>query len=281
MNKINFSIRLTPLIVLLLPTVTYGQFDFFGDGVGFSMGESVDSGGVTRLTNIPFVAQNASIGELVFGLFLLAISLAAVFAVVKLVIAGIKYTVTDIASTKESAKSDIKGAILGLLLILSTILIVNLINPGIANTDIALEQVNLTMPQNQSPTRNSVDILCSQEGIDCETVGCGDRRELDVSCALWCENVMNGFFHTTAGGYLTENQCIVPNSTDNINESIADALCESVGLEPDSCEIRHCGQRGFYFSCKNWCENTLNGIYIESDGGFLTTNRCAVPNADD
>ena len=91
-----------------------------------------------RLTRIPFVSDTAGIGELVYGLYLVAITIAAVFAVVKLAIAGITYMTSDVVSSKESAKSSIKGAVLGLLLLLMTVLLVDLINPNIADTDISL-----------------------------------------------------------------------------------------------------------------------------------------------
>ena len=91
-----------------------------------------------RLTAIPFVSDTAGIGELVYGLYLLAIVIAATFAVVKLAIAGITYMTSDVVSSKESAKSGIKGAVLGLLLLLMTVILVDLINPNIADTDISL-----------------------------------------------------------------------------------------------------------------------------------------------
>ena len=94
-----------------------------------------------RLTAIPFVSESAGIGELVYGLYLLAIVIAATFAVVKLAIAGITYMTSDVVSSKESAKSGIKGAVLGLLLLLMTVLLVDLINPNIADTDISLPTV--------------------------------------------------------------------------------------------------------------------------------------------
>lgn len=117
-------------IITLIPTVVLAQ-------------ASGEAGALGRLTAIPFVDENATIGELVYGLFLLAIVLAAVLAVVKLVIAGVKYMTSDVVTSKQSAIGDIKGAILGLLLILTTIIIVDTINPDIANTNLELEPINV------------------------------------------------------------------------------------------------------------------------------------------
>ena len=50
------------------------------------------------------------------NIFLLAISAAAIFAVIKIIIGGVKYMLSDVVTTKESAKKDIKGAPWDLLL---------------------------------------------------------------------------------------------------------------------------------------------------------------------
>lgn len=70
------------------------------------------------------------------ALFRFAIGLAALLAVIRIVLAGIKYMATDAFSTKEEAKKDITGALLGLLIILSTVVILRLIYPGILNLNV-------------------------------------------------------------------------------------------------------------------------------------------------
>lgn len=88
------------------------------------------------LVGIPGV-DNAvtNFGTYINQLYFLAISLAALLAVIKIIIAGVKYMLTDLGSSKADAKSDIWGALLGLLLIISAFLILTTINPNLANLD--------------------------------------------------------------------------------------------------------------------------------------------------
>ena len=65
------------------------------------------------------------------NIFLLSISAAAIFAVIKIIIGGVKYMLTDVVTTKESAKKDIKGALLGLVIILAAVFILQTINPNL------------------------------------------------------------------------------------------------------------------------------------------------------
>ena len=155
---------------------------------------------IERLTAIPFVGEGAGIGELVFGLYLVAITVAAVFAVVKLAIAGIKYATSDVVSSKESAKSDIKGAILGLLILLGVVILVNTINENIADTDISLPADPLPSPTDprdscpdaynpecpEFPPNDTVVVACTGQGTptsgpcDEEMEGCRDGELLDI-----------------------------------------------------------------------------------------------------
>ena len=66
--------------------------------------------------------------NLIYGL---AISFAALLAVVKIVIAGVKWMLSDVVTDKGDAKKDIQGALLGLIVIISAVLIITVINPTI------------------------------------------------------------------------------------------------------------------------------------------------------
>jgi len=118
--------RISSLITLLLiPITASAQFS------------------TERLTNIPFV-NGTDLGSLVAGLFYLAIVVAGMLAVVKLVIAGAKYMMSDVVTTKQSAISDIKGALIGLLLVMGTVVILDTINDQIANANLdSIRPLNL------------------------------------------------------------------------------------------------------------------------------------------
>jgi hypothetical protein len=66
-------------------------------------------------------------------LYFLSISIAALLAVIKIIIGGVKWMLTDVVPQKSEARNDIKGAIFGLLLIISAFLILNTINPQLTN----------------------------------------------------------------------------------------------------------------------------------------------------
>lgn len=66
--------------------------------------------------------------------YALSISLAALLAVVKIIIAGVKWMMTDKVGSISEAKSDIQSALFGLIVIICAVLIINIINPEILNT---------------------------------------------------------------------------------------------------------------------------------------------------
>lgn len=78
------------------------------------------------------------------ALYVLAISLAAILAVIKLIMAGTQYMLTDIVTKKQNAKDNIKGALLGLVIILVAVTILNTINPNLTNLNILRNAEPLT-----------------------------------------------------------------------------------------------------------------------------------------
>lgn len=70
------------------------------------------------------------------ALYVLAISLAAILAVLKLIWAGTQYMTSEKIPSKQSAKANIQGALLGLIIILAAVTILNTINPNLTNLNI-------------------------------------------------------------------------------------------------------------------------------------------------
>lgn len=79
-------------------------------------------------------------------LYVFSISVAALLAVVKIIIAGFKYVTSDVISNKSDAKNDIKGALLGLLIILGAYVILSTINPNLVKSTISIEGVSSAPP---------------------------------------------------------------------------------------------------------------------------------------
>lgn len=110
------------------------------------------------LVGIPGVSNAASdFGTYINQLYFLSISLAALLAVIKIIIAGVKYMLADVVTSKADAKSDIWGALLGLLLIVSAVIILGTINPNLTNLNVlsgapALNNFSPTNTTNQVPS---------------------------------------------------------------------------------------------------------------------------------
>lgn len=96
-----------------------------------------------NLISIPGVngEQVSGFGGYINALYLLSISIAAILAVIKIIIGGVKYMLSDVVTNKSDAKSEIKGALIGLLLIISAVLILEVINPNITKNDVGFTQI--------------------------------------------------------------------------------------------------------------------------------------------
>ena len=87
-----------------------------------------------NLVNLP-IGETNSFNDYINAVYLMFISIAALIAVVKIIIAGVKYMFSDIVTQKSDAKNDIKGALLGLLVVLSAVVILTIINPDLTTFD--------------------------------------------------------------------------------------------------------------------------------------------------
>jgi len=125
------------------------------------------------------------------AIYAMFISIAALLAVVKIVIAGVKYMFTDIVPQKTQAKQDIQGAIFGLVLILGAVLILTVINPDLTNFNLEQSQIALPAPIVVAEGNEFSDleqaISEGAVGRNCIIIGC----EAEI---LLCEN--GGFFES-------------------------------------------------------------------------------------
>jgi hypothetical protein len=111
------------------------------------------------LVGIPYVdtqSSDLSLAGYVNALYTAAISIAAFMAVVKIIFAGVKYMLSDVVTDKGAAKKDIRGALIGLLIVIGAVLILNTINPQLKGLG-ALEGMT------------GVDIETGTHGLDCST----------------------------------------------------------------------------------------------------------------
>ena len=153
-----------------------------------------DSNPKYSLTNIPGMntpGELGSISEYVNALFYIAVGLAALFAVIKFVIAGARYMMSDVVNSKEAAKSDMRGSIVGVLLIISIVIILNTINVDIMKTELALEQIQVDGGSRLGSDTSVEDVLISREDLppytgvaaDEDNIFAGNVRDTDVTRA--------------------------------------------------------------------------------------------------
>jgi len=91
---------------------------------------------LSGLEKISDNSSNPSLSGYLNIMFTLLITVSTMLAVLFIAIAGVKYMATDLIGVKESAKGDIYSALIGLLLILSSVIILETINPCIVNFNI-------------------------------------------------------------------------------------------------------------------------------------------------
>ncbi len=95
------------------------------------------------------------LGQYLGDIFKLGIGLCGVFAVLMIVIGGLEYTMTEKVASKEDAKSRISGAIVGLLLALSSYIILYTINPDLVKLNF-LNKLNTATSKTSSGDGNTL-----------------------------------------------------------------------------------------------------------------------------
>ena len=142
-------------LALLVPLATNAQDNFLVGIPGVNQGES------------------GSFDAYIQAVYMMFISIAALLAVVKIVIAGVKYMFTDIVSQKGDAKKDIQGALLGLLVVISAVVILTVINPDLTRFNPDVSRVETpAAPQLSADGGDQILNYCEQVDGNCESRTC-------------------------------------------------------------------------------------------------------------
>ena len=139
--------------------------------------------GYTSLVGLPGLENpnNISLQEYINALLRIAIIVAAIMAVVKLILAGAQYVLTALITEKADAKADIKSALLGLLIIIGAVTILREINPNLVTLPMlpqAPSYYDSYVPPVQIPS--VVDCLYSKND-SCKIYSCMNGVECDVA----------------------------------------------------------------------------------------------------
>lgn len=76
-------------------------------------------------------------------LYMFTVAVGAILAFLKIAFAGAKYSMSEVVTSKEDAKNDIKGALLGLAILLIPFIVLNTIYPGLTNLNILEDAGNV------------------------------------------------------------------------------------------------------------------------------------------
>lgn len=108
------------------------------------------------LAPLPFIeTTNISLGTYLENIFVFGIVIAAFGAVIKIFISGYKYMLSDSVSNKSEAKSDIAGALGGLILAIGSVLILGTLDSRLVSFDLSLDPVTLGTNSSHTPGGNS------------------------------------------------------------------------------------------------------------------------------
>lgn len=88
------------------------------------------------LQPIPGITDQTDPGKFFNGIFKIGITIASFLAIIMIMIGGIQYMSTDKINEKEEGKDRITKAIMGIILILLSVIILEIINPDILNLDL-------------------------------------------------------------------------------------------------------------------------------------------------
>lgn len=140
MKSFLLTISIVALITFVLPSdVAYAQYD---EGGFTSYANCEGSGGFVPLEcfrgsrKLADAYMTPELGPFINKLFVGAISLGAILAVLRLAYAGFVYMSSDLPGLKSNSKEIIWDTLLGLFLLLAIYLILKQINPDILNLDV-------------------------------------------------------------------------------------------------------------------------------------------------
>lgn len=177
--------------------------------------------GFTPIVGVPGVnSTTANFDTYIDSLYALSISIAALLAVVKIVIAGVKWMTTDIVSSKGEAKKDIEGSLLGLIIVLGAVLILTTINSSLVNVDLSFTSQSTpvytaaTSPPTgptYTPAAGDHEVAMSSTNETLQRAECENRREGTSygfnRCGTGAHCYVGVFYDL--GGPIANNKCIV------------------------------------------------------------------------
>ncbi len=111
--------------------------------------------GYVPLVELPQLdTDNGGISGYFNRLYMFAVAIGAILAFIKISIAGVKWSMSDIVTDKSDARNDIKGALLGLAILLIPFIVLNTIYSGLTNLRVLDRAVQVNTQQSVGGTRS-------------------------------------------------------------------------------------------------------------------------------
>lgn len=212
---------------------------------------------VKTLINLPVTIQPGEDGfsGYINLLYALSISVAGLLVVIKIIIAGAKYMLSDVVTTKGDAIKEIRGALLGLLLILAAVLILTVINPQLKNATLKFDpqpmpNVSVTPPVTSAnggeAARNAVGNILAPTFYSKNITEYGDITQ---SAVQRNGNVFTYDVNAICGSLSgTEKQDCISEQADNFGDFCEQNL--SQGYATDGRDGRYSGTPSQSISCR-------------------------------
>lgn len=118
--------------------------------------------------------------------YMLLVSIGAMIAVVKISMAGVKYSLSDVITDKSDARNDIRGSLVGLLILTVPYIVLKEINPDLVRLDVLRSAIPIHLTEkNQIP--NTVTLGAGANATPAV------REELINSCSSDLRIVNGGY----------------------------------------------------------------------------------------
>jgi hypothetical protein len=214
-----------------------------------------------NLVNLP-IGETGDFNDYINAVYVMFISIAALIAVIKIIIAGVKYMFSDIVTQKSEAKRDIQGALLGLLVVMAAVVVLTIINPDLTtfNPEISRVQERQILTATPGTARR---VTCSGNGVQCIAYTCTspDCSTEETNC-----RAKNGV-PTSQGGTTI---CATSDSTIITENSLPsrEIACSGTSVTTEICraEREQCTSGDYFNGRPGRVEDTsepteLNGIF--------------------
>lgn len=231
------------------------------------------SEGFVPLVGIPGLEGLPTFDDYIDALYALAISVAALIAVVQIVIGGAQYMMDDLITSKSAAKERIKNALIGLLIIIAAALILTTINSNLTRLQINAPQIEL---DNSTPPAVIDEILqnCASDnaGTNCGLSNCSDIVRYHAlfgvasnqanTCNAICQEIDGTYI---SGGLTGTDRCAYTleryrERMIEVTEQAKASLCTN---DPRlyTCDIIPCLGEGLLGCGNSWCQENGNYDY--------------------